>query len=128
MAAFLGSLVNVGKMLRNAGMGIKAVNYVEILCQLRSLLRQVRSGTAAQHQHINLICMACRLRGSINLDPLSLQLHISRIPAGEHCHQLHVIILTDSSLNAPAQIAIAINTNSHYISSFLISLQCIPCP
>ena len=47
--------VHVCEMLRNAGMSIETVNRDKVLRQFRSLVDQVRGGTAAQYHNVDFI-------------------------------------------------------------------------
>ena len=113
MTACLGSLIYIGKMLWNTGMSVKTINYIKVFSQLWSLFWQICSAAAAKYQYINLISMISSLSSRIYLNTLSLQLYSLRIAAGKNSHQLHIIVLTYSSLYTTAQITITINTNSH---------------
>ena len=103
MTACLGSLIYIGKMLWNTGMSVKTINYIKVFSQLWSLFWQICSAAAAKYQYINLISMISSLSSRIYLNPFSLQLYSLRIAAGENSHQLHIIVLTYSSLYATAQ-------------------------
>ena len=55
MPALFCRRIHIIKMLRDSGMGVKAVYYVEQLRILRGLLRQVGRTAAAQDHYVDLI-------------------------------------------------------------------------
>ena len=99
MTSFLSRLIHISKMLRNASMGIKAVNNIEQLGHLRSLLGQIGSRATAQHQYINFILMLSSFGNIIYRHTLGYHLYRSRVATSEHCYQLHICILSDSRLH-----------------------------
>ena len=107
LPAFTGRRVNSGKMLRNPGMGIKTIDNIEHLRVFGCLDRQVRCAAAAEDHHVNLIFKGRNLRHVINADAFRADLQCFGRPSGEDSLQLHVGILSDGALHAPAQVAIS---------------------
>ena len=111
LAALLRCSVNICKMLANACVGIEAVYYIEHLCVLRCLLRQIRCAAAAQYQDIDLILpVSDVIRGNYR-HTFGAYLHSCRIPAGKYRYQLQILILTDRALHATGQVPIAQNSD-----------------
>ena len=117
--SFFAGLVHIGKMLRDSCVGIKAVDNVEVLCQLRCLYRKISCASAAENQHIDLIFVRSRLGDRINLYALCLNLHGFRVSSGKYSHKLCIRILSNGKFYAAAEITITCNTNSclHFLHS-----------
>ena len=123
MAVCLCSSVHICKMLRDACVGVKAVDDVEQLRQRRSLLRQISRRTAADNQHIHCVLVLLDLGNRINRDAGGQELDSLRCAAGEYTNQLHIIVLTDGKLNTLAQVTIACNTNSDFAHGNYLHFQ-----
>ena len=51
--------IHIRKMLRNAGMCVKTVNYIKQLCKLRRLFRKICRASSAKNQYVDLIFPVC---------------------------------------------------------------------
>ena len=107
LTAFTGCRVDRGKMLRNPGMGIKAVDDIEHLRVFGCLDRQVGRAAAAEDHHIDFIFKGRNLRHVMYAHAFRADLQCFGRPSGEDSLQLHVGILPDGALHAPAQVAIS---------------------
>ena len=97
----------MGKVFRDARVGVKAVHHIEQLGECRCLFRQIRCAAAAENQHIDFVLP---VGGFIRFhygDACRRELHICRIPPCEHGHQLHIRIFLHGAFHAASQIAIS---------------------
>ena len=120
LAAGLGAVVHGGEVLGNAGVGVKAVNHMEVPGILRGLHRQVGGAAAAEDEHIHLVLVLQRLAGGVDRNPFGQDGDGFRVPAGEYRGQNHVRVLTNGALDPPAQVAVAHDTNSNLHVFFLL--------
>ena len=112
VTAFLCRLVHGGKMLRDVAMGVKAVEHVEVLCQLRCHFRQIGRAAAADNEQIDIVFVLQNvLRGK---HPGARQ-RFDRlgVAAGEHAEKRQIAVLRDGKLHALAEIAVAVNCQFH---------------
>ena len=124
VAALLRRLVDVGEVLRDARMRVKAVDDVEVLRVLRRLLRQIRRAAAAEDHDIDLVLPRCHILDIDDRHALRPDLDGRGIAAREDCDELHIRILFDCTLNAAAQIAVTKDTNANaHRNTFLFKLD-----
>ena len=117
MAAFLCGGVHVGKMLRDAGVGVKAVHHIDLLCQCRRHLRQICGASAADDKHVKLICPGVQLGGGIDRSA-GQGFDKGGIAPREHAVKLRVAVLGDGALHAASDITVTIDCKFHGKSSF----------
>ena len=115
VAALLGGGVHGGEVGRDVGMGVKAVDDVELLGQGRGHGGQVCGGAAAENQNVHLVLPAEDVVQRRHGDAGGADGQGSRVAAGEHHSQFHVRVLGDGALHAPGQIAIANNADSSHM-------------
>ena len=80
-------------------MGVKAVNHVEIPCESRSQLGQIRGTSATDDQNVDLILEALKLGGTENRNARESFYRIGRT-AGKDSHQLRILVLSSRQFNA----------------------------
>ena len=121
MAGRRSSGVDIGEMLGNARVSIKAVDDVEQGSVLRCLYRKIRCTAAADDGDIDLVLPRLQISGAHDRDSLCQDLNGSGISAREYSGKLHVLCLSESDLDAFSQIAISDNTDSdaHRVSSLM---------
>ena len=66
MAVLAGSGVNMLEVLRDVGVGVEAVNYVETLSQCGRLFGQIGGRAAAEQQYVDLVLVAVYLVDGAN--------------------------------------------------------------
>ena len=82
-------------------MRIEAVHHVEILRQLRRLLRQVVRAAAAQDHHVDLILQLRSVAHAVD-GHARMRLNGRGVAPGEQCRQLHVGRVLHGALHAAA--------------------------
>ncbi len=113
MPSFLCRFIHISEILRYPCMSIEAVNGVEIRRNLRTHLRQVRSRTAAKHQHIDLILHRKHIVHMLHYRSIRMNLHARRIPPGEDRLKLHILVPGNRKLHAAPDISISYNSDSY---------------
>ncbi|MNO94019.1 hypothetical protein D3C76_856300 [compost metagenome] len=99
-------------------MRIKAIDRIEHRSQLRTLLRQIRSRTAAQNQHVDVSFIFFDLG---DVDNAVCRRHLVRLSARKNRFQLEIWILLQRQLHTPSQISVTYDAYlncCHFISSF----------
>ena len=112
LTALLRCFIHRREMLRDLRMGIKAVDYIEILNKFRGLHRKIRSASSAENHHIDFILHPRRFFHTADLYALRQNGNCPRITSGEHCCKFHVRILLNGAFHALSQVSIAQDTNS----------------
>ena len=107
--------VNIGKMLGNSCVRVKAVDNAEILGNHRSCFRQVGRTAAAVDNNVNLILKFRYLIETVNACTISLYLNALGISASENGCKLHIVGILNRRFNSPAEIAVTGNANSNHI-------------
>ena len=67
LAALSGCVIHSFEMLWNVGVSVKAVDHVEVRRKGGSHFRQVGGAASADNQHVDVVFVACDLRGGKNL-------------------------------------------------------------
>ena len=107
-------------MGRDIGMGIKAVNDVEIFCKLGCHFRQIGSTAAAEDHNINLILPFFGVLDGNHGNIGCLNFHSIRTAAGKDSLKLHIRVLVDGTFHTLCQVAVAHNSNvDHSFNLFL---------
>ena len=103
--------------------GIEAVDHIVLRCILRSHLRQVRSGSTADDENIDLIRHRIQILCPVCLGPRT-DTDLRRITSRKYTDQLHIFIFFYCILHTATEISIAENTYFHLFlrSEFLIQL------
>lgn len=95
-----GGGVHIGEVLRDAGVGVKAVHHVEQGGQPGGLLRQVGGAAAAEDHHIDGVNQFFRLIHGVNGYVWGADLDTLGSAAGQDGGQLHIRVLTGGGLHA----------------------------
>ena len=106
MAVFLGSLIYIGKMLRNPCMGVEAVHHVKEFRIVRRLHRQVSSTAATENHDINFIFPFFHIADIDHGNAGRFYRQKCGVTAGKYRHQFQIIIGLYSAFHATAQITI----------------------
>ena len=124
LAPGLGGALHRGKVLGDAGVGVKAIYHVVEGGQFGGLLRQVGGAAAAENHHVNFFPpgIPLRLACPAHRDARCERREGGRVPPGEDGGQGGVGVLPDGVLHAPAQVAVAHDTNTdcHFISPLFV--------
>ena len=93
-------------MLRDPGVRIKTVDYIEHCRILRCLLGKICCRTAADNEDIDLVLVALDVVCAVNDGAFRSDLDCRGITSCEYCNEGSVGILLDGSLNSACQVAV----------------------
>jgi hypothetical protein len=102
-----GSGIHAVEVLRDARVGVEAVDQAEMRSQLGGLPRQVVLGATAQHQHVDACAMGQQAVHAVHRSAGLQRLQRLGVAAGIDAGQRHVGIAGDGRLHATAQVAVA---------------------
>ena len=111
---FLTGCINGRKMVRNAGMCIKAIHHVEFLYILRRLFRQVRCTAAADNEDIDLILVSVDIVYGDDGNTGRFDADLCRVTAAEDRDKFHIRTVSKGQFNTTAQISVAHDGNSRF--------------
>ena len=117
--SFCGS-IHIAVMLRDSGMGVKAVDNVEESGINRGLLRKIGCAAAAENHNVNPVLPALSFRNIDHRNVGGFDLHACRISAGENRRKLHIVGMRNCAFSAAAKVAVPQNTNSNSHTRLLI--------
>ena len=103
------SLVDIGEVLRDVGVGVKGVDHIVEGRILGSHGRKVRGGTAADDEDIQVLLTALENFGALHRHAGGVYFEGGRVPTGVDGRQGHVLISRDGRFHAAAKVAIAKN-------------------
>ena len=116
MSALACGFIYVFKMLRDLGVGVKAIHHVKALCKRGRLHGQIGRRSPANDHHVNFISHFHDLVGRHHGNPRGAELDRVGVAARKDRHKLHIAVLRDRALHAAPQISITKNTdaNAHF--------------